>query len=551
MAVRSIIYDLKAQRSILRGVDALANCVRVTLGPRGRHVVLERHGESPRFTKDGVTVALEIEVTDAFENMGAELVRQVAATTAAAAGDGTTTAIVLAQAICHDGMKLVAAGHHGHELKIGLEGALKVVLAELEAMSRPLRERPEIARVATLSANGDTDLGDLVGSTLTQVGQEGVVSVLEGQGVETTTDVVHGLQFDRGYLSPYFITDVERIECVLEDAWVLATEQPIRSVQALVPILEAVLESKKPLLIIAEDVAEEALSTLVVNKLRGNVPCCAVKCPSLGPTRLEYMRDIAVVTGASIVGPETGLTLERLKLEHLGRCERIVVQPEVTTLIGGAGNEADVKRRIALLRQSLEHMKGNKRTAEHELRELEGRVRRLTQGVALIKIGGRTETEIRERKDRLEDALCATRWALEQGVLPGGGVALLRCQAALDRFYEGAGERNAGIKLLRQALAEPLRRIAENAGEDGPAVVETVRAGEGWFGFDAARRQYGSLDEAGVMDATKVVQSAVECAVNVTGLMLTTRAMLANKDRRPPPYSPLRPDLYDDEDDDY
>jgi chaperonin GroEL len=551
LVVRSIAYGLEAQRSVLRGVDALANAVRVTLGPRGRHVVLERPGEAPRFTKDGVAVALEIEVADSFENIGAELVRQVASKTAAAAGDGTTTAIVLAQALCHEGMKLVAAGHHALELKRGLEQGLEAGKAELLRMSRPVGEASEIRRVAALSANGDAAIGDLVAAALERVGKDGIVSVVAGEGVETTTDAVSGLQFERGYLSPYFITDTERIECVLEDAWVLVCDQTIRGVEPLVPILEAVLESKKPLLVIAEELDEHALATLVLNKMRGTVQCCAVKSPSLGPTRLEHLRDLAVVTGATIVSAETGLTLPRLRLEHLGRCNRIVVQPDMTTLVGGAGSTEASKTRVSMLQKELERLKEDKRSSKNDIRALEERLQRLTQGVAIVKVGGRSHSELEERKDRVEDALCSTRLAIAAGVVPGGGIALLRCEGALDALQHDGGEPNLGVAILRAALSEPLRRLAQNAGEDGEVVVEKVRSGTGSFGWDAMRREYGDLEAGGILDATKVVQSALECAVNVVGLMLTTQAILVRK--HPPSInrSPVRPDLFEDDDDDY
>lgn len=536
----------------MRGVDALANVVRVTLGPRGRLVMFEGGpGRYPWFTKDGVTVALEIEVPDPFENMGTELVRQVAAKTAAAAGDGTTTAIVLAQAICREGLRLVAAGHHAMELKRGLEQGLEVVSAELSRLGRPVTDQAEIRRVATLAANSDAAIGELVASALEQVGLDGVVSVLEGQGVETTTDVVRGLQFDRGYLSPHFVTDYERVECVLQDAWVLACEQPIRGVEALVPILEQVLKTKKPLLVIAEELNDEALATLILNKVKGNLACCAVKCPSLGPTRREYLRDVAIVTGATMVNAESGLTLNRVRLEHLGRCERVVAQPDATTLVGGMGNADAVRQRSIVLNKELQQLKSNKRSPEHEVRELEKRARRLGQGVAILKVGGQSESELRERKDRVEDALCATRLAMAEGVVPGGGVALLRCQATLAQLLANGEKENMGIRILRRALEEPLRRIAENAGLDGAVVVDKVRTGTGWFGFNAARREYGDLEAAGVIDPTKVVQSAIDCAVKVVGLMLTTQAMLADKYQVPRPYSPQQPHLYDDDDDDY
>ncbi|HEX2875690.1 MAG TPA: chaperonin GroEL [Polyangiaceae bacterium] len=555
MVVRSIAHGLHAQRSILRGVDALANAVRVTLGPRGRNVVLERPGEAPRFTKDGVTVALEVEVADSLENVGAELVRQVASKTAAAAGDGTTTAIVLAQALCHEGMKLVAAGHHALALKRGLEQGLVAARAELLRMSRPVGEADEIRRVAALSANGDTAIGELVAAALEKVGKDGVVSVIAGEGVETTTDAVRGLQFERGYLSPYFITDPERVECVLEDAWILVCDQAIRGVEPLVPILEAVLESKKPLLVIAEDLDEHALATLVLNKARGTLACCAVKSPSLGVTRLEHLRDLAVVTGATIVSSETGLTLPRLRLEDLGRCTRVVVQPDVTTLVGGAGDADATKTRVAMLTKELQRLKDDKRSSKNDVTALEQRVRRLTQGVAIVKVGGRSHSELEERKDRVEDALCATQAAIAEGVVPGGGIALLRCEQALDALRvgegEGEGEQALGVAILRRALSEPLRRIAQNAGEDGTVVVEKVRAGTGAFGWDAARREYCDLQAAGVLDATKVVQSALECAVNVVGLMLTTQAILVRKYQQPVSFTPYRPDLYEDDDDDY
>jgi chaperonin GroEL len=524
--------------------------VRVTLGPRGRNVVLERPGEAPRFTKDGVTVALEIEMADSLENIGAELVRQVASKTAAAAGDGTTTAIVLAQALCHEGMKLVAAGHHARGLKLGLEQGLEAAKAELLRMSRPVGEADEIRRVAALSANGDTAIGDLVAAALERVGKDGVVSVVAGEGVETTTDAVQGLQFDRGYLSPYFITDPERVECVLEDAWVLVCDQAIRGVQPLVPILEAVLESKKPLLVIAEEFDEHALATLVLNKARGTVACCAVKSPSGGAARLEHLRDLAVVTGATIVSSETGLTLQRLNLENLGRCTRVVVQPDVTTLVGGAGSADATKTRVALLSKELQRLKDDKRSSKNDVSALEQRVRRLTQGVAIVKVGGRSHSELEERKDRVEDAFCATQAAIAEGVVAGGGIALLRCEQALDALHVGEDER-LGVAILRAALSEPLRRIAQNAGEDGSVVVEKVRSGVGSFGWDAARREYGDLEAAGVLDATKVVLSALQCAVNVVGLMLTTQAILVRKYPPPVSFTPYRSDLYEDDDDDY
>lgn len=529
----------------------MANAVRVTLGPRGRHVLLEQPGQQPRFTKDGVTVALEIQVSDAFQNLGIELVRQVASKTAAAAGDGTTTAIVLAQAICHEGLRLVAAGHHGLQLKRGLEQALAVVSAELAKMRRSVRERDDVRRVATLSANGDAAIGDLVASALEQVGSEGVISVVEGRGVETSTEIVRGLQFDRGYLSPYFINDIERIECVFEDAWVLVCDHPIRDIAPLAPILEAVLASKKPLLLIADDFTEDVITALVINKLRANLQCCAVKAPSLDSNRLEHLRDVAAVTGAEIVGVESGLTLERLRLQQLGSCDRIVVQPELTTLIGGRGSQEAVHNRAAFLRAQLTKLKGNKRSPEGDVKQLETRVQRLSQGVAIVKVGGQSQSELRERKDRVEDAVCATQCALVQGVVPGGGVALLRCQAALDELYENGGDRNPGIKILRKALEAPLFRIAQNAGFDGRVVVQTVQSHGGWYGFDAARGEYVDLREVGVLDPTKVVLSALMCAVNITALMLTTRAMLADKYPRPQSFTPYRPDLFDDDDDDY
>ncbi len=528
----------------------LANAVRVTLGPRGRHVLLARGREHPRFTKDGVTVALEIQVSDRFENMGAELVRQVASLTAAAAGDGTSTAIVLAQAICRAGVRLLAAGHHPLELRRGLDHALKVVQAELRALSRPVSSNEDLQRVATLAANGDAALGALVAAALEQVGLDGIVSVVEGNHVDTTTEVVHGLQFERGFLSPYFVTDSARVECVLEDAWVLLADQPVRSPSQLVPVMEAAVETKKPLLIIAESVSEEALATLVVNKLRGNLTCCAVKCPSLGQSRLETLRDLAAVTGGTIISPESGQVLERVVVEQLGRCQRIVVNPELTTLVGGHGDRQEVTRRVAQLRQELERSKADKRAAEHAQRELEQRLNRLAQGVAFVRVGGRSDSELRERKDRVEDAVCATRLALEQGVVPGGGVALIRCQAALESLSDDV-KAQPGVRMLHGALAEPLRRIAQNAGEDAAIVVETVRAGQGPFGYDAARREYTDLAAAGVLDATQVVHQALECAVNVTGLLLTTQAMLADRHPRPRTFNPHRPDLFDDEDDDY
>jgi chaperonin GroEL len=523
MAAKEIIYTESARKMILNGVDALANAVKVTLGPKGRNVVIEKSFGSPVVTKDGVTVAKEIELENKFENMGAQMVREVASKTSDTAGDGTTTATVLAQAIFREGAKLVAAGHNPMELKRGIDTAVSAVVGELKRIAVQTRESDRIAQVGTISANGDQTIGKLIADAMDKVGKEGVITVEEAKSAETTLDVVEGMQFDRGYLSPYFVTDSERMEAILEDAYILISEKKISNMKDLLPVLEAIARQQKPLLIIAEDVEGEALATLVVNKLRGTLHCCAVKAPGFGDRRKEMLKDIAILTGGEVVAEELGLKLENVTLSSLGRAKRIKVDKDNTTIIDGAGKPDAIKARAKEISVQIENT-----TSDYDREKLQERLAKLAGGVAVIKVGAATEVEMKEKKARVEDALNATRAAVEEGIVPGGGVALIRASTALDGLKVN-DEQAFGVNIIRRAIQEPLRQIAANGGLEGAIVVNKVREGQGSFGYNAATDQYGDLMQMGVIDPVKVVRSALQNAASVAGLMLTTEALVAER----------------------
>ncbi len=523
MAAKMVRFSEDARAKVLKGVNILADAVTVTLGPRGRNVVLEKSWGAPTITKDGVTVAKEIELADKFENMGAQMVKEVASKTSDVAGDGTTTATVLARAIFTEGIKMVAAGHDPMTLKRGIDKAVSAVVAELKAMSKPTKEKKEIAQVGTISANNDPTIGDIIAEAMEKVGKEGVITVEEAKSLDTQLEVVEGMQFDRGYLSPYFVTDPDRMEAVLEDAYVLIHEKKISAMKDLLPLLEQVARSGKPLLIIAEEVEGEALATLVVNKIRGTFQCCAVKAPGFGDRRKAMLEDIAILTGGRMIAEELGLKLENVGLKDLGRAKRIVVDKDNTTIIDGAGKKADIEGRIKQIRAQIEET-----TSDYDREKLQERLAKLVGGVAVIRVGAATEVEMKEKKARVEDAMHATRAAVEEGIVPGGGVALLRAQAALDKL-EVSPEEKVGVNIVRRAIEEPLRWIAQNAGQEGSIVLERVRSGKGAFGYNAATEEYEDLMKAGIIDPTKVVRTAIQNAASVAGLLLTTEAMVAEK----------------------
>ncbi len=521
---KAILFDVQAREAILRGVNILADTVKVTLGPKGRNVVLEKSFGSPTITKDGVTVAKEIELEDGFENMGAQMVKEVASKTSEVAGDGTTTATVLAQAIYREGSKLVAAGHNPMEIKRGIEKGVVKVTEELKKMSRQTKDPKEIAQVGTISANGDATIGNIIAQAMEKVGKEGVITVEEAKGLETTMDVVEGMQFDRGYLSPYFVTDPERMEVVLEDAYVLIHEKKLSNMKDLLPVLELVAHSAKPLLIIAEDVESEALATLVVNKLRGTLKVAAVKAPGFGDRRKSMLEDIAILTGGKLLAEEMGIKLETVTLKDLGHAKRITIDKDDTTLIDGAGTKEQIRARVTQLRAQMEET-----TSDYDKEKLQERLAKLVGGVAVINVGAATETEMKEKKARVEDALNATRAAVEEGILPGGGVAYIRCLKVLDKI-EVSEDEKFGIAVIRRALEEPLRQIAENAGVEGSIVVNKVKESkDNAYGYNAATGAYEDLVKAGVIDPTKVARTALVNAASVAALMLTTEAMIAER----------------------
>jgi chaperonin GroEL len=523
MAAKEIAYQDKARNLILAGVNALADAVKVTLGPKGRNVVIEKSFGSPTVTKDGVTVAKEIELENKFKNMGAQMVREVASKTSDVAGDGTTTATVLAQAIFREGAKLVAAGHNPMEIKRGIDKAVVVLVEELKKMAKSTKDPNEIAQVGTVSANGDTTIGKLLSEAMEKVGKEGVITVEEAKSAETTLDVVEGMQFDRGYLSPYFVTDPERMEVSLEDPYILLSEKKISNMKDLLPVLEAIARQQKPLLIIAEDVDGEALATLVVNKLRGTLSCAAVKAPGFGDRRKEMLKDIAILTGGQVIAEELGLKLENVTISDLGQAKRVKIDKENTTLVDGAGKKDKIKGRQQEIRNQIEAT-----SSDYDREKLQERLAKLVGGVAVIKVGAATETEMKEKKARVEDALHATRAAVEEGIVPGGGVALIRAQKALEALSV-PDEQRAGVKIITRAIEEPLRQIVGNAGEEGSIVVQKVKEGTGNFGFNAATGKYTDLVAEGVIDPAKVVRSALQNAASVASLMLTTEALVAEK----------------------
>src|SRR5580698_6667937 len=522
MAAKDIIFDEKARARVLTGVDTLANAVKVTLGPRGRNVVIEKSWGAPTVTKDGVTVAKEIELENKFENMGAQMVKEVASKTSDNAGDGTTTATVLAQAIYREGSKLVAAGHNPMELKRGIDLAVASLIEELKKHSTPTKGKEDIAQVGTISANGDSEIGEMIAEAMKKVGKEGVITVEEAKTMTSELDVVEGMQFDRGYLSAYFVTDTERMECVLNDAYILIHEKKISSMKELLPVLELVAKQGKPLLIIAEDVDGEALATLVVNKLRGTLHVCAVKAPGFGDRRKEMLKDIAVLTGGQAVTDDLGLKLENLTLEDLGRAKRLTIDKDNTTIVDGHGKKADIEARVKTIRKTVEET-----TSDYDREKLQERLAKLVGGVAVIKVGAATEVEMKEKKARVEDAMYATRAAVEEGIVPGGGVALARCVPALDKL-KLEGDEQIGVNIVRRAIQEPLRQIAENAGEEGAIVLGKVNdSKDNNYGYNALTGEYEDLVKAGVLDPTKVVRTALQNAGSIASLMLTTEALIA------------------------
>jgi len=529
MAAKEIIYDTLARDKILAGVNALANAVKVTLGPRGRNVVIEKSFGAPTVTKDGVTVAKEIELEDKFENMGAQMVREVAAKTSDVAGDGTTTATVLAQSIYREGSKMVAAGHNPMEIKRGIDAAVIAIVEKLQKLSKATKDPKEIAQVGTISANGDTQIGKIIAEAMEKVGKEGVITVEEAKSLETVLDVVEGMQFDRGYLSPYFVTDQERMEVVQNDAYLLISEKKISSMKDLLPVLEAIAKQGKPLVIIAEDIEGEALATLVVNKLRGTLNTAAVKAPGFGDRRKEMLKDIAILTGGQVVSEDLGIKLENVTLSDLGQAKRVTIDKDNTTIVDGVGKKADIKGRIETIRRQIEET-----TSDYDREKLQERLAKLVGGVAVIKVGAATEVEMKEKKARVEDALNATRAAVEEGIVPGGGTALLRCQSAIEKLNVSE-EQQAGVSIIRRALEEPIRQIANNAGLEGSIVVEKVRTGKGnTFGYNAATDEYTDLIEDGIIDPTKVVRTALQNAASVASLMLTTEAIIVERKEEKP-----------------
>ncbi|HKQ54718.1 MAG TPA: chaperonin GroEL [Methyloceanibacter sp.] len=534
MAAKEVRFAQDARERMLRGVDILANAVKVTLGPKGRNVVLEKSFGAPRITKDGVTVAKEIELEDKFENMGAQMVREVASKTSDTAGDGTTTATLLAQAIVKEGAKSVAAGANPMDLKRGVDLAVNAVLAELKSKAKKVTSSEEIAQVGTISANGDQDIGNIIAKAMQKVGNDGVITVEEAKALETELEVVEGMQFDRGYISPYFITDADKMRVELESPYILINEKKLSNLQSILPLLEAVVQSGKPLLVIAEDVEGEALATLVVNKLRGGLKVAAVKAPGFGDRRKAMLQDIAVLTSGQVISEDLGIKLENVTLDMLGRAKKIVITKDDTTIVDGAGTKADIEARVGQIKQQIEDT-----TSDYDREKLQERLAKLAGGVAVIKVGGATEIEVKEKKDRVDDALNATRAAVEEGILPGGGVALIRAQKTLDKLNTANDDQKVGINIVRRALQTPARQIAENAGEDGAVVVgKIVDTGDYAFGYNAASGEYGDLVKQGVIDPAKVVRTALQDAGSVAGLLITTEAMVAEKPKKKAPAMP-------------
>ncbi len=525
MAPKIVMFEQQARDKILKGVNIMADAVKSTLGPKGRNAILEKSWGAPNITKDGVTVAKEIELEDKFENLGAQMLKEVASKTSDVAGDGTTTATVLAQAIFREGVKMVAAGASPMDLKRGIDAAVEAVVTQLRRISKPTKDQKEIAQVGTISANNDSTIGNIIAEAMERVGKEGVITVEEAKAIETSLEVVEGMQFDRGYLSPYFVTDPERMEVSLDDPYILIYEKKISNMRDILPLLEQVAKMGKPLFIVAEDLEGEALATLVVNKLRGNLNACAVKAPGFGDRRKAMLEDIAILTGGQLISEDLGMKLEKVTLDDLGGCKRISVDKDNTTIIDGAGSRAKLEGRVKQLRAQVEET-----TSDYDREKLQERLAKLVGGVAVINVGAATETEMKEKKARVEDALNATRAAVEEGIVPGGGVAYLRCLDAIEKT-DLEGDQKVGANIVRRALEEPIRQIAANTGQEGSIVVDRVKAKEGAFGFNARTEHYEDLMESGVIDPAKVTRLALQNAASVAGLMLTTNVLIAEKPR--------------------
>ena len=526
MAAKEIKYDAVAREKILKGVNTLAGAVKVTLGPKGRNVVLAKSWGAPTITKDGVTVAKEIELSDKFENMGAQMVKEVASKTSDVAGDGTTTATILAEAIYREGAKLVAAGMNPMSLKRGIDKGVEIVVSELKKISKPIKDKKEITQVGTISANNDPAIGEIISESMEKVGKEGVITVEEAKSIETTLEIVEGMQFDRGYISPYFVTDPEKMEVHLEDPYILLNEKKISSMKDMVPILEQIAKMGKPIVIIAEDIEGEALATLVVNKIRGTLKCAAVKAPGFGDRRKAMLEDIAVLTGGKVISEDLGVKLENVTLKDLGTCKRLTIDKDNTTIIDGGGKKADIEGRVKQIRVQIEDT-----TSNYDKEKLQERLAKLVGGVAVIKVGAATEFEMKEKKARVEDALNATRAAVEEGIVPGGGVAYLRSLPALGKA-KIADDEKYGLNIVKRAIEEPTRQIAVNAGFEGSIVAEKVKAGKDDFGFDAENGKYVNMTKAGIIDPTKVSRFALQNAASVASLLLTTEAMVAEKPKK-------------------
>ncbi|MGO7781258.1 chaperonin GroEL [Rhizobium ruizarguesonis] len=533
MAAKEIKFSTEAREKMLRGVDILANAVKATLGPKGRNVVIERSFGAPRITKDGVSVAKEIELEDKFENMGAQMVREVASKTSDVAGDGTTTATVLAQAIVKEGAKAVTSGMNPMDLKRGIDLAVAAIVGELKANARKISNNSEIAQVGTISANGDAEIGHFLAEAMEKVGNDGVITVEEAKTAETELEVVEGMQFDRGYLSPYFVTNADKMRVEFEDPYILIHEKKLSNLQSMLPVLEAVVQSSKPLLIIAEDVEGEALATLVVNKLRGGLKIAAVKAPGFGDRRKAMLEDIAILTAGTVISEDLGIKLESVTLDMLGRAKKVSIEKENTTIVDGSGAKSDIQGRVAQIRAQIEET-----TSDYDREKLQERLAKLAGGVAVIRVGGSTEVEVKEKKDRVDDALHATRAAVEEGILPGGGVALLRAVKALDNIKTANGDQRVGVDIVRRAVEAPARQIAENAGAEGSIIVGKLRENSDFsYGWNAQTGEYGDLYAQGVIDPAKVVRTALQDAASIAGLLVTTEAMIAEKPKKdaPPP----------------
>lgn len=532
MAAKQLQFDENARHTLLRGIEKLAKAVKATLGPSGRNVILDKKFGSPTITKDGVTVAKEIELEDPYENMGAQLVREVASKTSDVAGDGTTTATILAESIYREGLRNVTAGANPTSLQRGIMKGVEAIVEELKKLSKKVSDRTEIAQVATVSANWDKTIGEIIADAMDKVGKDGTITVEEAKSIETTLEVVEGMQFDKGYLSPYFVTNAEDMEAILENAYILIYEKKISSLKDLLPLLEKVAKAGRPLLIIAEDVEGEALATLVVNKLRGTLQVCAVKAPGFGDRRKAMLEDIAVLTGGRLISEDLGIKLENIKLEDLGKAKRVTVDKENTTIVEGTGKSADIQGRVAQIRRQIEET-----TSDYDKEKLQERLAKLAGGVAVINVGAATETEMKEKKARVEDALHATRAAVEEGIVAGGGVALLRAQKALDNIKDLEADEKIGVQIVRRAIEEPTRQLADNGGAEGALVVEEIKKRKGNEGYDVATEQYTDLVKAGIVDPTKVTRSALQNAASIAGLLLTTEALVTEipeKEKTPP-----------------